>query len=109
MPEVLRQNLWLLTDQAYKNALMGFLEKKAKRVTEYHSEKLDDFSVEPSTRYVEAQEPPGLERDKARALAERLSAVFRHYPDVYEARASFELSWSRRYLLTSEGARIAAR
>lgn len=108
-PEVLRQNLWLLTDQAYKNALMGFLEKKAKRVTEYQPERLDDFSMEPSTRDMDAQEPPGLERDDARALAEKLSAVFRRYPDIYESRASFELSWSRRYLVTSEGARIAAR
>ena len=105
---MLRENLWLLTDEAYKHALMGYLEKKAKRVTEYIQEPLDDFTVEPSTRYSQAQPPPDLERDSARALAERLSAVFRRYPDIHEARAGVSLSWSRKYLLTSEGTRITA-
>jgi len=108
-PEVLRQNLWLLTDQAYKNALQGYLEKKARRVTEYTSDRLDDFSVEKAT--VSLDDPPRAEWDKARAraLADRLSAVFRRYPDVYEARATVALSSSRHYLLTSEGTKIASR
>jgi predicted Zn-dependent protease len=107
-PDVLRQNLWALTDDAYRNALSGYLEKKAKKITEYEAEKLEDFSVETPARHEEAQDPPDLERDRARALAERLSSVFRRYPDIYESRATFELSWSRRYLLTSEGTRIAS-
>jgi predicted Zn-dependent protease len=108
-PEVLRQSLWTLTDDAYKNALAGYLDKKAKRVTEFVPETLDDFSVEAPAKSIEPQEPPELDRRKARALAERLSSVFRRYPDIYESRATFELTWSRRYLLTSEGTRIAAR
>src|SRR5207248_9968538 len=49
-----------------------------------------------------------LERAEARALADRLSGVFRRYPDVYEGRATVALSRSRRYLLNSEGTRVAA-
>ena len=107
-PEVLRENLWALTDDAYKNALSGYLEKKAKKITAYEAEKLEDFTVEAPTRHEEPQDAPGLERDRARALAERLSSVFRRYPEIYESRATFELAWSRRYLLTSEGSRIAS-
>lgn len=106
-PEVLRSSLWRLTDDAYKNALAGYLEKKAKRVTEYVAEKLDDFTVEPPTRAVEPQEPADLESERARGLAERLSAVFKRYPEIHDSRATVELSWSRRYLVTSEGTRLA--
>lgn len=107
-PEVLRQSLWLLTDQAYKNALQGYLEKKAKRVTEYTPDQLSDFSVEAATTSLETAPEPEFDEARARALAERLSAVFRRFPDVYEARAAVALSSSRRYLLTSEGTKISS-
>ncbi|MDE2237779.1 MAG: TldD/PmbA family protein, partial [Elusimicrobia bacterium] len=106
-PAALRESLWQLTDQAYKDAVSGYLEKRAERLTRYRPEKLDDFSAQAATRCVQAQAPPELELKKAGALAERLSAVFRRYPYIYDGRAAFQLSWSRRYLLTSEGTRLA--
>jgi TldD protein len=106
-PEVLRASLWRLTDEAYKNALAGYLEKKARRVTEFVPEKLDDFTVERPTTVVEPQGNPDLELDRARGLAERLSAVFKRFPEIYDCRATVEQTWSRRYLVTSEGTRMA--
>jgi predicted Zn-dependent protease len=106
-PEVLRENLWLITDEAYKSAVAGYLEKKAKRVTEFIPDKLDDFSVEVSTRYSEPERDAELEKAQARALVERLSAVFKRYSDVYDARATISMTFARKYLLTSEGSRVA--
>jgi len=106
-PEVLRQNLWNLTDAAYKSALMGYLEKKAKRVTEHIPDVLDDFSEEKPVRDADAEPGPVFDEKKAKALAERLSAVFRRYSDVLDAKVSVSLNWGRRYLLTSEGTKIA--
>lgn len=107
-PEVLRQNLWSLTDAAYKHALSGFLEKKAKRATEYIPEPLEDFSVEPAAVHASSLTAPVLEREAARGLAERLSRRLRRYPHVYDSWVGLRLRWTRRYLMTSEGSRLAA-
>lgn len=106
-PEALRQSLWALTDGAYKSAVAGFLEKKARRATEYVPEPLDDFSIEPSTSATRANPPYESEKPALEAMVRRLSAVFKKYPKVFEAQASLSVKWTRRYLLTSEGARLA--
>ena len=49
-PDVLRQTFWTLTDQAYKGAVSGWLEKKAKRATELVAEQFDDFAPEAPQR-----------------------------------------------------------
>ncbi len=106
-PEVLRQNLWSLTDGAYKGALSGYLEKKAKRATEFIPDVLDDFTVESATSYFEPQPDSAFDRDRAKDIVEKLSAVFKKHSLIFDSRAVMRLEWSRRYLLTSEGARIA--
>ncbi len=106
-PSVLRENVWALTDAAYKSAISGFLEKKAKRATEFVPDKLDDFSIETTTVRAEPQAPPAFDKDRARAAVGSLSDVFRRHPEVFEAHASARLRWARRYLLTSEGTRVA--
>jgi TldD protein len=105
-PDVLRQTFWTLTDQAYKGAVSGWLEKKAKRATELVTEPLDDFSPEPPQRKVEEVPAASLDRSGLRSLAEKLSAVFRDYPEVYESNVTIGAWWSRRFLLTSEGTRL---
>lgn len=108
--ESLRAQLWNLTDKAYKSALSGFLEKKAKRATELVPDQLDDFSVEPPAVYAGPlpAADPEAERAGLVGLLSRVSAVFRGYPFVYESEATARRQWSRRYLLTSEGTRLAS-
>lgn len=105
--DVLRQNLWSLTDSAYKNSVAGYLEKKAKRATEFVPDVLDDFSIEAATQAYEPQAFPVFDRKRAQEVTEKVSAVFRSHPLVYDSRAVLRLRWGRRYLLTSEGARVA--
>ena len=103
----LRENLWILTDQAYKDAVAGYLDKKAKRVTEYRAENLPDFTVETATRSYEPQIPPDFNEEKARALVKSLSKILRSYPYIYHGTVVLHLGWARRYLLTSEGTKVA--
>ena len=105
-PDVLRQTFWSLTDQAYKGAVSGWLEKKAKRATELVTEPLDDFSPEPPVQRKEDLPRPRLDRARLRALVLRLSAVFRAYPDIHESNVSVATWWVRRFLVTSEGTRL---
>ena len=108
-PRVLRQTFWTLTDQAYKGAVSGYLEKKAKRSTELVSEAIDDFSPEPPRRKTDAPSPPALDRARLRGLAVRLSRVFAAYPEVYESNVGVGAWWARRFLVTSEGSRLLSR
>jgi predicted Zn-dependent protease len=105
-PAVLRQTFWALTDQAYKGAVSGWLEKKAKRSTELVAEQIADFSPEPARRVTARIPPPALDRARLRALAVRLSRVFAAYPDVYESNVGLGAWWARRFLVTSEGTRL---
>lgn len=106
-PAALRQSLWSLGDGAYKSALAGFLEKKAKRATEYVSEVLDDFTVETATSAFEPNGDYAPDRAALASLIERASAAFREFPFLLDGNASAQVKWARRYLLTSEGARLA--
>lgn len=105
-PAVLRQTFWQLTDQAYKGAVSGWLEKKAKRTTELVSEPLDDFSPEPAVRRVADLRRPALDRGRLRALVSRLSAIFLGYPDIQDSSVAVGAWWVRRFLVTSDGARL---
>ena len=106
-PEVLKQSFWLLTADAYRGALSAYLEKKAKRATELDAEPLDDFSDELPANAIEDAPPPALDKPRLRALLERLSRVFRDYPEAHDAQVAALWSWSRRFLVTSEGTRLA--
>ena len=103
----LRENLWILTDKAYKDAVAGYLEKKAKRVTEFRKENLPDFTVDPATQSYEPQNPPDFNDAWARSLVKDISALLRPYPYIYHGVVTLHLGWARRYLLTSEGTKIA--
>jgi predicted Zn-dependent protease len=108
-PDVLRQTFWQLTDQAYKGAVSGWLEKKAKRATELVTEPLDDFSPEAPVQKKEDLPRPTLDRGRLRALIQRLSAIFLAYPDIQESNVSAGAWWVRRFLVTSEGTRLVTR
>lgn len=95
-----------MTDQAYKGAVSGWLEKKAKRSTELVSDRIDDFSLETPQRKISATALPSLHRAYLRSLVQRLSRVFRDYPAAYESNVSLETWWSRRFYVNSEGARL---
>ena len=105
-PEVLRQTFWTLTDQAYKGAVSGWLEKKAKRATELVAEPFDDFAPEPPQRRISDVAAASLDRARLRDLVVSLSRVFRDYPEVYESNVTAGAWWARRFLVTSEGTRL---
>ncbi len=104
---VLRHQLWQLTDESYKSAVADYLDKKARKATELDRERLDDFSAEPPSEAFLPQAPEA-DIDSLRPALEAASARFKRYPFVYGSYAFASLSRSRRYLLTSEGTRIAA-
>ena len=102
----LRQDLWLATDQAYKEALdtlsrkRGFLRSLAKPPD------IDDFSRAQPVKLIEPRlEPDWTSRnweDEARAI----SAVLRGDPQLYDTRVTYHLIYATSYLMNTEGTEI---
>ncbi|MBI5630321.1 MAG: TldD/PmbA family protein [Elusimicrobia bacterium] len=102
-PQALRQALWRLTDDAYKGAISGYLEKKAKRAVEYVEEPLADFTQEPPAVLVLDRTPAAFDLARAEKLAKDVSLSLKPYPKIYDSQVSVRLRSPWRYLVTSEG------
>ena len=102
----LRQDLWLATDQAYKEALVQLSQKHAYLMNLARPSDIPDFSREQPVVFVN----PKLEADWTSRNWEQeardASAVLRAFPELYNTHVTYYLVTMNLYLLTSEGAEI---
>ena len=103
---VLRRDLWLTTDSAYKQALELLSLKRAALRDVTLNEDLPDFdSAAPLQRIAGARIHP-FDQAGWTERVRRLSALFRGYPAVRYSSVTFDGGQGLFYLATSEGARI---
>jgi len=102
----LRQDLWLATDQAYKQALDSLSHKRAFLRSLANAPTIDDFSQEPPLVQVEPLKQPDWTSRNWEAEAKTVSAVVRVYPELYNSRVTYHLIYTTSYLLNSEGTKI---
>jgi hypothetical protein len=104
----LRQDLWIATDQAFKEAVETFSRKRAYLSSLARQSDIDDFSkVDPIQQIAPLVQPDWSNRNwdqEARAS----SSALRAFPQVYESRVTYYLVYATQYLLTSEGTEIRA-
>ncbi len=103
-PIALRHQLWLATDDAYKNAGQALAEKQAA---------MKQFSVDPSPVDDFAKAPPviavepivSLKFDETgwKKTLEDVTGLYKQYPDVQSVTASARFSAINEYLVNSEG------
>lgn len=102
----LRQDLWLATDQAYKEAATEMALKQAFLRSLTKPPEIDDFSQEPPLVKLDPRiEPDWTSRnwdDEARTA----SAVLRDFPQLYGTRVNYSLIYLTTYLMNSEGTTI---
>jgi hypothetical protein len=102
----LRQDLWLATDQAYKEAATQMSLKQAFLRSLTKPPEIDDFSkVTPLVQVDPRLEPDWANRnweDEARAA----SAALKNYPQLYGSRVNYYLIYVTDYLMNSEGTAI---
>jgi len=102
----LRQDLWLATDQAYKEAATQMALKQAFLRSLTKPPEIDDFAQEPPVVKLDPRiEPDWTSRnweDEARAA----SAVLRDFPQLYGTRVNYSLIYITTYLMKSEGTTI---
>ena len=98
-----RFSLWSMSDNAYKDALEAFSRKKAFRQLKTFSEFLQDRTTAQATRTYASQEQALPGDEELRSLAQRVSAVFKKYPQVQESRAAVWYAAETQRYLNSEG------
>ena len=103
----LRQDLWLATDQAYKQALdRAFSGKRAFLRNLANAPTIDDFSQVPPMVMVEPRQEPDWTNRNWEAEAKQASAAVRAYPQINGSRVVYRLTYTTTYLMTSEGTQI---
>ncbi len=107
-PAVIAHVLWQVTDRQYKQAARALLEVKTE--TQVRAEEEDnspDFSQEkPHTHAGQSLAWAEFDRAAWQQRVERLSGIFRQYPEVYSSVVFLLVDTSNKYFVSSEGSRV---
>jgi predicted Zn-dependent protease len=104
----LRQDLWIATDQAFKQAVETYSRKQAYLSSLARQSNIDDFSRAQPVQVIEPLVAPDWSSRNWEQEAREASATLRLFPDIYESRVTYYLVTATEYLLTSEGTEIRA-
>jgi TldD protein len=102
----LRQDLWIATDQAFKEAVETYSRKRAYLNSLARQSDIDDFSQVTPVKKIDPLVTPDWSNRNWEQEARDTSAALRAFPDVYESRVTYYLVYATEYLLTSEGTEI---
>lgn len=102
----LRQDLWIATDGAYKQALdnlahkLGFLRSLSK------PPEIADFSEEKALVKIDPRVLPDWSNRNWEQEAKQVSAILRQYPELYSNRVTFTLIYETYYVMNTEGTQV---
>jgi hypothetical protein len=102
----LRQDLWIATDQAFKQAVETYSRKQAYLSSLARQSNIDDFSKTEPIQNIEPLPTSDWGNRNWEQEARQASATLRLFPDINEARVTYYLVYATEYLLTSEGTEI---
>jgi TldD protein len=105
----LRRELWLRTDEAYKNALETLARKRAAAAGQAAAEDdgaVGDFSSEAAHKLEVPFTASPADPEALRETVRRLSAVFAAFPQINASHVSATYAIVRRRLRTSEGTSV---
>jgi TldD protein len=102
----LRQDLWIATDQAFKEAVETYSRKQAYLSSLARQSDIDDFSRVQVVQHVDPLENSDWSNRNWEQEARDASASLRAFPQIYESRVTYYLVYLTEYLLTSEGTEV---
>src|SRR6266851_3570760 len=102
----LRQDLWIATDQAFKEAVETYSRKQAYLSSLARQSDIDDFSRVEPVQLIEPLVTPDWTSRNWDQEARDTSAALRAFPQIYESRVTYYLVYATEYLMTSEGTEI---
>jgi len=104
----LRQDLWIATDQAFKEAVETYSRKQAYLSSLARQSDIDDFSHVDPVKHIEPLVASDWTSRNWDQEARDSSAAFRAFPQIYESKVTYYLVFMTEYLLTSEGTEVRA-
>jgi TldD protein len=102
----LRQDLWIATDQAFKEAVETYSRKQAYLSSLARQSEIDDFSKAEPVHVIDPLVTPDWTNRNWDQEARESSATLRAFPEIYESRVTYYLVYATEYLMTSEGTEI---
>ncbi len=102
----LRQDLWIATDQAFKEAVETYSRKQAYLSSLARQSDINDFSKAEPVHSIEPLVMADWSNRNWDQEARETSAALRAFPQIYEARVTYYLVFATEYLVTSEGTEI---
>jgi TldD protein len=102
----LRQDLWIATDQAFKEGVETYSRKQAYLGSLARQTDIADFSKVEPVKVIEPLVIPDWSNRNWENEARATSAALRAFPQIYESRVTYYLVYATEYLLTSEGTEI---
>jgi TldD protein len=102
----LRYDMWLATDQAYKNAVQQLANKKTYLNGRVKNDTAPDFSREEAVVSIAPFQRVEIDRAKWEKEVKELSAIFKKFPGIQSSRVAFQIEVNPRYLVNSEGTRV---
>jgi TldD protein len=102
----LRQDLWIATDQAFKEAVETYSRKQAYLSSLARPSDIDDFSRVQVVEHLDPLPTADWSNRNWEQEVRDTSAALRAFPQIYESRVTYYLVYLTEYLLTSEGTEI---
>jgi TldD protein len=102
----LRQDLWIATDQAFKEAVETYSRKQAYLSSLARPTDIDDFSRVQVVEHLDPLPTSDWSNRNWEQEVRDTSSALRAFPQVYESRVTYYLVYLTEYLLTSEGTEL---
>jgi TldD protein len=102
----LRQDLWIASDQAFKEAVETYSRKQAYLSSLARPSDIDDFAQVQTVQHVEPLLGSDWSHRNWEDEAREASSTLRAFPKIYDARVTYYLVYMTEYLLTSEGTAV---
>jgi predicted Zn-dependent protease len=102
----LRQDLWIATDQAFKEAVESYSRKQAYLSSLARPSDIEDFSRVQVVQHVDPLTNSDWSTRNWEQEARETSAALRAFPQIYESRVTYYMVYLTEYLLTSEGTEV---
>ena len=102
----LRQDLWIATDQAFKEAVETYSRKQAYLSSLARQSDIDDFAKAEPVQLIEPLATPDWTNRDWNQEARDTSATLRAFSEIHESRVTYYIVYATEYLLTSEGTEI---
>jgi predicted Zn-dependent protease len=99
----LRQDLWLSTDQAYKQAVTQMSLKQAFLRSLTKPPEIDDFEQATPTQQIDPRMDPDWTSRNWEEEARKSSEVLKNFPQVNGSRVNYYMVYVTYYLMNSEG------